>query len=717
MRSPAALVATLRRPWANAARHLAVRPLRVACVVLPAALFGGLAWLDHGIEIARARESVANTTDAMAEHAVTVVQTIDLVLARVRDHIAGQDWSELASSRETHDFLARLKGEFPQIESVFLVGPDGINQASSRAWPLPRYDVGQREYFRAARTASSDRVQISAPFNGRMAGTRAFVISRPLFRNGRFDGLVAVTVWPQYFETFYDTLVDDPAASAAALVRDDGALLVRFPELPHQTTWLPVDGPLMSAVRPDRDSGVFVSRNRITGHRQLSAWRRVRDLPLIVNYSLDRSVYMASWALHSAVLAVCTLLLSSALLAAEHISRRQTERDRDALRRLVAETERRRRAEAAAQQSQKMEAIGRLTGGVAHDFNNLLTAILGSLELVLRQEENPRRHRLLRTAFEAAERGARLTAQMLSFSRKQEVAVQPVDANRTIRGMRDLLTRTLGPEVKLHCALQDGLSPVLADPAQLELALLNLAVNARDAMPGGGDLTIRTEPACDDTGAGVAIVVADTGEGMTEDVRTRALEPFFTTKGPGRGTGLGLSMVYGFVTEVGGALAIDSAPGQGTTVRLLLREAASLPAAEAAPPPALAAMRPIRVLLVDDDAAVRLSTRSMLEDLGHTVQEADGGPAALAVLAEDRCFDLVLLDYAMPLMNGAQAATAITRLWPAAPLLFMTGYVENDGLRPWSSQGYRTLHKPFSALELAAAVQHATSRVEAAAEG
>jgi two-component system NtrC family sensor kinase len=692
--------------------------LRVALVALPALLFSGLAWLDYGIEIDRARESVTLTTDALAEHAQTVMQTIELVLARVTDHIEGQNWTTLSTSRETHDFLARLKSEFPQLESVFLVNPAGINVASSRIYPMPHYDVREREYFATQAAHDQDGMQISAPFKGAIDGTYAFTVSRRRVLGGQFDGIVAVTVSPQYFEGFYRVILDHPKASAAALVRTDGALLVRFPEYPDQGARLPPGGPLMRAVRPGVDFRLFSSDNRLTGRAQLSGYRRLRELPLLVNFSLDHSVYMANWRLHAAVLALCACLLSLLLLATETMVRRQIVKQHRTLRQLVLETERRRRAEAAAQQSQKMEAVGRLTGGVAHDFNNLLAAILGSLELVLRQEQNPRSIKLLRTAFEAAQRGARLTAQMLSFSRKREVAVQSVDANATIRGMEDLLGRTIGPRVRVHYELADDLWPVLADPVQLELALLNLEVNARDAMPDGGELTFRTVKAVAGNrssieagdGDGVRIEVADTGVGMAEEIRLRALEPFFTTKGPGRGTGLGLSMVYGLVSEVGGTLSIDSAPGRGTTINLFLCRADSAPVAVGSQAVVASVPQPGRILLVDDDASVRLSTRMMLEDIGHTVVDVASGPEALQVLANSRRFDLIVMDFAMPLMDGGQLAAEVKKLWPEAPLLFMTGYVENDGLRPWSALGYRTLQKPFSARELATAIQVATRR-------
>jgi signal transduction histidine kinase len=700
--------------------------LQVACVVFPALLFGGLAWIDYRVELQRTRNDVVTATAALAEHAQTVVQTVELVLARVLDRIDHQDWATLAGSPETHDFLARLRDELPQVEAVFLVDPQGIVAASSRAYPMPRYDVHLAEYFSAALARNNDTVVVSAPFLGANSGTTGFILSRRRTRNGAFDGVVAVTFSPRYFETFYRTILDDPGASAAGLVRTDGALLVRFPQVSSGPVRIPASNPILMAVGAGRDAGVFEGQSDADGKERIGAFRRLHDLPLLVGYSINRSVFLTTWGRHAAVIAVCGVLLSLSLLATEYLVRRKTATEHDTLRRLVEETERRRQAEAMAQQGQKMEALGRLTGGVAHDFNNLLAVILGSLELALRRETNPRSMRLLQTATKAAERGAKLTAQMLTFSRKNEVAVRSVDVNGLIRGMDDLLRRTLGPQVLLQYDLADDLWPALADPIQLELAMLNLAVNARDAMPEGGELAFRSRsvtllnydpnPPGLTAGEYVCIQIADTGSGMPEEVRARAQEPFYTTKGPGAGTGLGLSMVDGFVRELGGALVLDSAPGIGTTVGLFLRKADSVPVAEQLDTDVdPLTMRPGRVLLVDDDANVRFSTRAMLEDMGHQIVEAAGGAEALELLARDRGFDLLIIDFAMPLMNGGQLAAEATKVWPQAPILFVTGYVENDALRPWSEIGYGTVRKPFSALDLAKAVERAMRRSEAAA--
>lgn len=699
----------------------ATRTLRMACIVLPAILFGGLAWVDYWVELGRTRNDVVTATNAVAEHARTVVETVDLVISRVLDHISQQDWQTLATSIETHEFLDRLRHELPQLEAVYLIDPNGFVVASSRAYPMPQYDVHSAHYFAAVREQDNDAVVVSAPFPGTRSGTTGFMLSRRRVLDGKFDGVVGVTVSRQYFESFYRAILDHPTASAAALLRTDGAVLVRFPDSLEHITSLPPSNPVIEEVRAGREFDVLSGRSAQDGKYRIGAFRKLGNLPMIAGYGIDRSLFLMTWAVHATVMALCAILLSILLLATEHLVRRNTAIEHDSLRQLVDETERRREAEARAQQSQKMEALGRLTGGVAHDFNNLLAVILGSLELVLRREIDPRSIRLLRAATEAAERGAKLTAQMLTFSRKHEVAVQSVDVNAVIRGMDDLLQRTLGPLVRLHYDLAEPIWPALADVVQLELALLNLAVNARDAMPNGGDLTFRTsiidaarQPARLVPWDYVCIQVVDTGVGMSEEILARAQEPFFTTKGPGGGTGLGLSMVDGFANELGGALAFDSSPGDGTTVSLYLRRSDTAPQAEATKPVISVTGERRRVLLVDDDDNVRVSVRAMLEEAGHGVVEASGGSEAMAILAGDRQFDLLIIDFAMPVTNGAQLAGEVTRLWPEAPILFVTGYVENDALRPWSELGYATLQKPFGTDDLAMAIERATRHPEAA---
>ena len=381
---------------------------------------------------------------------------------------------------------------------------------------------------------------------------------------------------------------------------------------------------------------------------------------------------------------------------------------------LAAEAEERQRAQATLAQAQKLDALGQLTGGIAHDFNNLLAAILGSLELALKRIEEARVRRLLSIALRAAERGGKLTAHMLAFSRKQDLVLRAVDVNEAIGGMTDMLGRTIGPMIRMQNDLAADLWPAIGDPVQIEVALLNLALNARDAMPQGGALTFRTRnvvaarpgtaEAALPRGDYVMVSVCDTGHGMPPEVQARVFEPFFTTKGVGKGTGLGLSMVYGFAIQAGGTVTIDSIPDKGTAISLYLPRAARETSKVSAAPEAVAGTPSLRILLVDDDADVRETAHEMLDELGHKVTAAENGAAALALLREAAEFDLLLADYAMPNMTGVQLVEQAVALRPKLRVLLMTGYVEGSARQTWTERGYRTLTKPFNSAELAAAL-------------
>ena len=380
------------------------------------------------------------------------------------------------------------------------------------------------------------------------------------------------------------------------------------------------------------------------------------------------------------------------------------------------------RAEAALRQAHKMEALGQLTGSVAHDFNNLLMAILGNLDALRAQV--PRREgvaRLLDGAVQGARRGAALTQRLLAFARRQDLRILPVDLAALVDGMAELLRRSLGHRIELRAELPPSLPAALADANQVELALLNLAVNARDAMPDGGTLTValdqvETPTAGDGLAAGryVRLVVTDTGSGMDAAVLERAVEPFFSTKEPGKGTGLGLSMIHGLAVQSGGALRLSSRPGRGTRAELWLPATAARPADPPTPtdPPAPAEpARPFTVLVVDDDALVAMGTAAMLADLGHAVVEADSGVRALELLRAGQPVDLLLTDHAMPGMTGAQLAQAARALRPDLPILLATGYADLPG---GVGADLPRLGKPYDRRQLAARIEALLGRAAAA---
>jgi DNA-binding response OmpR family regulator len=380
---------------------------------------------------------------------------------------------------------------------------------------------------------------------------------------------------------------------------------------------------------------------------------------------------------------------------------------------LLREIAQREKVEAALVQSQKMEAVGHLTGGLAHDFNNLLTAIIGNLDLICRRTQESRILRLAENALKAAERGSKLTAQLLAFSRTQKLAIEPIRIDALIDGMNELLPQTLGPSVRMHTDIATDAGLVWADENQLEVALLNLAINARDAMPGGGSLTIsarrqRIDRSDADLSPGdyVAVSVSDTGHGMSQDVVAKAFDPFFTTKPPGKGTGLGLAQVYGIARQCDGSARIVSEVGKGTTVSILLKRADGAAAANAESETALDGSASFaEILLIDDDADVRDTLHEMLIELGYSVQVAESGAAGLTILERSRP-NLVLLDFAMPQLSGAEVAALIRNDRPGLPIIFISGYADTHALA--TAVGSATLlRKPFRRAELAAALRDA----------
>ena len=378
-------------------------------------------------------------------------------------------------------------------------------------------------------------------------------------------------------------------------------------------------------------------------------------------------------------------------------------------RQLLAQIEERERVESTLRQMQRLEAVGQLTSGVAHDFNNLLTVVLGNIGFLEKGLSSAgvdgRLAQRLGYMRAAAERGAKLTDQLLSFSRRQRLEPKLLDLNETVASMHDLLQSTMGGSIRIETKLHRGLWPAMVDPTQLELAMLNLAINARDAMQVGGRLAVHTEnvtlgpplyPEDPPAGDYVAICVADTGTGMTEDVRAKVFEPFFTTKEIGKGSGLGLSQVLGFAKQSGGGVRIESRVGEGTSIHIYLPRTKAKAEERSPSAPAIAAHKDApdaRILLVDDDHAVREVTSITLRDLGYTVVEAGSGGAALDILAREPTIDLLIIDFAMPGMSGAEVARQARAKRPTLPILFITGFADRAALAGVSET--HIVGKPF----------------------
>jgi len=366
-------------------------------------------------------------------------------------------------------------------------------------------------------------------------------------------------------------------------------------------------------------------------------------------------------------------------------------------------------------EAQKLETLGQLTGGVAHDFNNLLTPVIGNLDLLRRRlQPGDASHRLIDSALQAASRAATLVQRLLAFARRQDLSVRSVDVAKLLDGMTDMIRRSLGPSIEVQISHAPDLPPARVDPNQLELAILNLAINARDAMPRGGTLTIEADSRSSEgatllkPGNYVRIAVRDSGTGMDEQTLARAIEPFFSTKGLGKGTGLGLSMVHGLAAQLGGTLNLVSRPGDGTTAEIWLPRAAELPRAEEAENRlAVGAPRDARILLVDDEDLVRCGTAEMLSDLGYSVLEANSGAEALRLLRSGEPVDLMITDYLMPGMNGVQLVDQARPLASSMQVLLITGY---STIAEGPGAAIPRLAKPFRQADLSKIIAEMLTR-------
>jgi signal transduction histidine kinase/CheY-like chemotaxis protein len=385
---------------------------------------------------------------------------------------------------------------------------------------------------------------------------------------------------------------------------------------------------------------------------------------------------------------------------------------------LQLEVARRAEAEERLVQSQKVEALGQLTGGIAHDFNNLLAVVVGNLDLLRGSPRlDDRSSKFLDNALNAADRGTKLASQLLVFSRSQQLELKALVVADVIAGMQELLTRTLGPQIRIRIQFDAARTAVLSEQTQLELAVLNLAINARDAMPQGGALTISVTPVKIARDAELApgdyvrISVADTGSGMTAEVAARAFDPFYTTKEPGRGTGLGLSQVFGIAGRGGGTARIESRAGYGTTVHVFLRciDMTATPADHGSAAPDPSQTGPLNVLVVDDDPDVRQFLVNALAALGHNPTEAADGARGLAVL-EATTPDLIVVDFAMPGMNGAEFCKRVRMRFPYMPVVFVTGYADTGMIEGVVGESALILRKPFRSFELKAILGEAIRR-------
>jgi two-component system NtrC family sensor kinase len=669
----------------RARRDAALRLLKTmlaASIVIPAALFSYASWINYQDSIAHADEQLTASLNILSEHASKVFQSVDLAVTSV-DAIAGDLPDEQIKARQEalHYQLTKLEKALATVDAIFIADRNGRALASSAIFPLPPdTSVADRDYFQAQAERNAG-TYVGAVLQSRATKERFFGVSRRRpADDGQFTGIIMVSVVPKVFTEFYKQLAGDTSASFS-LARSDGAILARYPAPPGDVTHFGPDSEFIRNIGRQPERGI-VTTTSIDGTQRRIAYRKLGYSDLYVSDGLSTDEIYSRWirlmASHLIFGIPATLFLFGLVL----LTIRRTQA-------FYAEAERREVAEQALRQSQKMEAVGQLTGGVAHDFNNLLTIIIGNLGIAKRGVVEARAERALNNALVGAERAAQLTQRLLAFSRRQPLNPRVLDVNKLIVSISDLLVRTLGENIELESIGAAGLWKVEADASELESTLLNLALNARDAMPEGGKLTIETSNAYLDEGycqqhAGVApgqyilIAITDNGGGMSAETIDRAFEPFFTTKEAGKGTGLGLSQVYGFMKQSEGHVKIYSESGEGTTIKLYLPRRDGNEAAHSVDEPASSERgRAETILIVEDDDGVRQYASEILRDLNYQIIEAKDSATALRLLDADKKFDLLLTDVVLPGKNGRELATEVERRRPGTKVIFMTGYSRN----------------------------------------
>ena len=669
----------------RARRDAALRLLKTmlaASIVIPLALFSYASWINYRDTIAHADEQLTASLNILSEHASKVFQSVDLATTSVDAIVGDLSDAQIEARQEAlHSQLSKLEKALATVDAIFIADRNGRALASSAIFPLPPdTSVADRDYFQAQADRNAG-TYVGAVLQSRATKERFFGVSRRRpADDGQFTGIIMISVMPKVFTEFYKQLAGDTSASFS-LARRDGAILARYPAPPGDVTHYGPDSEFVRSIGSQPERGILTTTS-IDGTQRRIAYRKLGNSDLYVSDGLQTDEIYSRWirlmASHLIFGIPATLFLFGLVL----LTIRRTQA-------FYAEAERRELAEQALRQSQKMEAVGQLTGGVAHDFNNLLTIIIGNLGIAKRGVVEARAERALNNALVGAERAAQLTQRLLAFSRRQPLNPRVLDVNKLIVSISDLLVRTLGENIELESIGAAGLWKVEADASELESTLLNLALNARDAMPEGGKLTIETSNAYLDEGycqqhAGVApgqyilIAVTDNGGGMSAETIDRAFEPFFTTKEAGKGTGLGLSQVYGFMKQSEGHVKIYSESGEGTTIKLYLPRRDGNEAAHSADEPVGSERgRAETILIVEDDDGVRQYASEILRDLNYQIIEAKDSATALRLLDADKKFDLLLTDVVLPGKNGRELATEVERRRPGTKVIFMTGYSRN----------------------------------------
>jgi len=670
--------------------------LLALCVLTALALLSVLGFVQWRTLNEQAALSAARATVVAKEHADKVFELNAALKGRVEDALVGMSEDRIrAEQRSIHIKLRRMIAGLPQVIAVAVIGKDGDVLAHSRDYPVPQISIADRDYFTALKDGKQESV---SPI---VVGRRA---QQPLFtdgvarrsEDGEFQGIILVSLDPNYFLAFYEEMLPGEMHQSLSLVRQDGAILVRYPKMPGQLAVVPPAAPFFLGIGTDPISGALTGVSPLDGTRKIIAYRRVANHDLYVVSAGSLSHVWNSWLSYMALAAGLLLVPSGLLCGIIIFSIRKVKDQRVAWGHWRHEFTLRHKAESTLRESQKFEALGKLLGRVAHDFNNCLMVVTTGIQII----------RLKRIAgvekqIDAIERavngGQQLTRQLLGVSRRQPLKPEIFSLQTRMSEWQTLLLNPIGAE-RCTVVVEPDTWPVCVDPIELQLALINVLMNARDASPSEGGITLqignvlkRDEMQAHDYFVRLAVI--DHGIGMSESARRQAFDPLFTTKEAGKGTGLGLSQVQNFARAAGGHVELESTLGVGTTVSIFLPAADEAPQAlvSAATP---VAVKPLKLLLVEDNLDVADGIITLLQTAGHTVTHMKNAMDAEQFLLNNQV-ELVISDIHMPGgITGIALAKRLRLSHPALPVILISGYAED--LQSAMKSGFKVVSKPFS---------------------
>jgi signal transduction histidine kinase len=665
-----------------------LRRLIVLVLLIPVLLFAGAAWHDRSAILNTAASDGVKIVALLHEQAENLFAGHQIILDMIVSRIGDLDWDTIQSRPDLLHELEVMDMRLDGASEILLVDASGRARATTvhteADEPLPAAD---RRCFLLLSKNEVDNC-ISQPFADPSMGHYLFSLSQRLAKDGKFNGIAQVAISADYIVGLWASATPS-ASDIVTMFKADGAVLAQSGRQSPAGPSRPDIGRFLVDRIGLNVTGVIRGPLFEGGVDRITVYTKVGDQPVYIALSLDQGAILRTWYKNLTVYGFVAMSATAGIVVAFGVALRRAQSENRAVSRWQAEIEERVKAEEQLRQSQKMEGLGKLTGGIAHDFNNLLTVIVGNLGLLKRFFPEGKAQGHLQEALKAADSAVQLTTRLLAFARKQVLKPRAVDLPRLVEGMENLLLRTLGPDIKLRVSRDPGIWPALVDPNQIELIVLNLAINARDAMPVGGTLTISASNgeagagAPHDLGPGqyVVLTVADTGTGMDAATLGRATEPFFSTKEVGKGTGLGLSMMQGVVTQSGGGTRLSSQPGSGTQIEMWLPRARTLPEELLVPKGQDQGSDRGVVLVCDDDAAVLTFVGKALEADGYQVLSVTNGRAAVAIAEQNPSIRLLVVDFTMPEMNGAAVIRKLRQSRPDLPALLVTGNADPESIQ------------------------------------